>query len=127
MVFSELHRCADMVLSELIGDQSVLSDVNCKGMSWGGGGVEHYCMTMLFLWQLLAYSKIICKHQHMTDLYTVFMFCSIYQIVNNGGDSCKEKIAFCIQCSQLRLPNIFWEHFPALEMTIFILGICIVT
>ena len=38
MVFTELHRCADMVLSELIGDQSVLSDVNCKGMSCGGGG-----------------------------------------------------------------------------------------
>lgn len=38
VVFSELHRCADMVLSELIGDQSVLSDVNCKGMSCGGGG-----------------------------------------------------------------------------------------
>lgn len=84
-------------------------------------------MTMLFLWQLLAYSKIICKHQHMTDLYTVFMFCSIYQIVNNGGDSCKEKIAFCIQCSQLRLPNIFWELCMGMNIGFIVLKMMVAT
>lgn len=113
VVFLGLCRCADMILTELVGDQSILSGVNCKGMSCRGE------------WSITAWPCCSCgsfwlflKLSISTNTWQVFIqyLCSAVfnKLLIMAVTVIKKKNAFCIQCSQLSLPN-FLGAFPCIR------------